>query len=518
MANMPSQPQSGVDRLIGYVKWRMAGKPFTHGAAGYDAWMEAYDPLFPTKQDVGVVSIICPVHDPHPDHLEQGIRSALEQSYKPIELILIDDGSARDTTAGVLDRFRHHPNVTVVSHEENRGIAASLNTGIEAASGEVLVFLDHDDVLAPDAVAWLGTALADADVAYTDEDQITPEGDRVQPFLKPAWSPMLLLGMNYVNHATAIKKATIESLGGFNDRFSGAQDHDLMLRVAESGAVVVHVPKVLYHWRQSPESVAHDVDAKPWALDAARACVASSLERRGVAANVIDAPEAGPYRFAIRFAPQQPAPRIITGANELTMRELNELVTDATQDTIMFVPGHEVPDDKIVTQLSGWLRLRGVAACGPMILDTDGRVAEAGWTIDHTGASPYGAGRVLAPEPFLEVARDTTALGGRYLVVARDHFLAVGGFTEGRTLTEAGVDLTFKLTTRLGLTCVADSTIRIRNTTPDPISLISPTMTEQDKFVSPHVGTDGIEIAAVPDDIAARRVLLGLRDALPPTA
>ena len=144
---------------------------------------------------------------------------------------------------------------------------------MKASSGDWVVFLDHDDTLEPHALAALARYIErhdDADLVYSDEDKLDPEGCYVAPFFKPDWSPDLLRNVNYVCHLVGVRRTLYDQVGGLRAGYDGAQDYDFVLRASAEARHVGHVADVLYHWRQHPGSTASDVRVKPDAHSAGR--------------------------------------------------------------------------------------------------------------------------------------------------------------------------------------------------------------------------------------------------------
>lgn len=484
--------------IADYVRWRSQGRPPDTIPPQYGPWMKAYDDIRPPSHEpVGKISIVCPVFDTPPALLSACVASVASQTYQDRELVLIDDGSTAHGTLEILAEATGRPGFRVVRSSDNLGIADATNRGIEAATGEYIAFVDHDDVLHPDALEWIANGLRDADVVYSDEDQLTPAGDRIYPFMKPDWSPRLLLGMNYVNHLTAIRRDVILAAGGFNGEYAGAQDHDLLLRLDESGARISHIPKVLYHWRQSPRSVAGDVDVKPWALDSARRTVAAAVERRGIDADVIDARGAGPYRFALEFRSMPGSVEIVAGS---TSAEVNHLSRMSTADVLILAPSNTTLSLNEQTQLAGWLADPSVVAAGPKIVDGDGSVREAGWIVSGGQARAYGYGVSDSPLPFLEVARESSAVGGDLLTIRRAQFLEGGSLDESLPLSLAGVQLSHRLCGARNGVCVVEPAVVTTVLPADAWTGAVPVHSQpgHDPFVSPHKAIDGMNIDAPP--------------------
>ncbi len=230
-------------------------------------------------------SVLVPVYKPDISELNECIDSVLGQMYTSWELILVADGPQPSDVYEAMER--DDPRVIVVRRAENGGIAAASQDGLDVASGEFLALLDNDDVIPDRALREIAAAIdADerVDMIYTDEDKLSSEGIRQETFAKPGFSFDRLRCHMYVGHFGVYRTDLARSVGGFRPGFDGSQDHDLALRVAERARVVAHVPQVLYHWRQSANSVALDPAAKDWAYEAGLRVVQSHLERTGMQA------------------------------------------------------------------------------------------------------------------------------------------------------------------------------------------------------------------------------------------
>lgn len=224
---------------------------------GAAALEEAGDPLAPAG-DVHL-SLIVPVHDADPAHLDALLASVLDQDADRCELIFSDDASSNPATRAWLAAHEGVARVTIVHSEQNRGIAETTNAGIHVARGAWVGFLDHDDVLCPFAVARIARALASrprAKFLYTDEvitnEHLIPTGF----FLKPDWDPVLLSGMNYVNHLSLYRRDRLLEIGLLEKSFDGSQDYELLLRYTHALAddEIVHLPYPAYAWRRGRKS------------------------------------------------------------------------------------------------------------------------------------------------------------------------------------------------------------------------------------------------------------------------
>ena len=156
-----------------------------------------------------------------------------------------------------------------------------------AGGGTFFALLDHDDLLVPTALQAVADAIADfsdVDYVYSDEDKLDLSGDYYDAFRKPDWSPERLRHQMYTAHLSALRSSVVRAVGGFREGFEGSQDHDLVLRVSERARRIVHVPEVLYHWRELPGSRAITVDEKPYASESGKRAVQAHLDRVEIAA------------------------------------------------------------------------------------------------------------------------------------------------------------------------------------------------------------------------------------------
>jgi GT2 family glycosyltransferase len=226
-------------------------------------------------------SIIVPVYDVEKKWLTATIDSVRAQHYQDWQLCLINDGSTKTHIKLTLDHYAaSDTRIITHHHRENLGIAQSSNTGLSIADGEYIILLDHDDLLEPDALSVLALTIAnhaDADLIYSDEDKIDSEDIFSHPFFKPGYSPALLLSQNYFGHLVACSRELLQDIGGFRTGFDGAQDYDLVLRGSRAAKRIVHIPQVLYHWRQIVGSTAFFYGEKDYAWSAGQRALQDHL-------------------------------------------------------------------------------------------------------------------------------------------------------------------------------------------------------------------------------------------------
>jgi GT2 family glycosyltransferase len=251
------------------------------------------------------ISVVLPVYDTPKEWLADAVGSVIKQSYPHWELLIINDGSTKTETKDALNSLEH-PQIKVISFVRNSGISAATSHGIDAASGDYIAFLDHDDILSPSALATVAAEItsSDADILYTDENifgEIPPNVEKGyfgQPHLKPDYSPELLLSHNYITHLLVVRQKLLDVVGGPRSEFDGAQDYDLVLRLTEKTDKVAHIPKPLYHWRQSAQSTALDSAAKPAAHGRAQKALEQALSRRAIRGRVLTANR--PHYFRVQ--------------------------------------------------------------------------------------------------------------------------------------------------------------------------------------------------------------------------
>ena len=257
-----------------------------------------------------MISVLMPVYNPPPQYLNDAIESVRAQVYPHWELCIADDKSTNPEIRALLERHAAaDQRIKLVFRPENGHISAASNSALDAATGEFVALLDHDDMLPAHSLYWLADALIgnpDTGVVYTDEDKIDAMGRRYDPYFKCGWNATLFRGQNMFCHLSAFRTSLVRSVGGFRSGFEGAQDYDLALRCVEQlrPAQIVHVPRVLYHWRAIPGSTAMAGNEKPYAMIAGQRAVQEHLDRLRIKARVETLPF-GHYR--VRYAlPDKP--------------------------------------------------------------------------------------------------------------------------------------------------------------------------------------------------------------------
>jgi GT2 family glycosyltransferase len=478
-----------------------------HEPQRYRAWIASREVPAPPSPGPRF-SILTPVFNPDSRHLEECIRSVRAQTYGEWQLVLANVSSAPHV-APICRRFSLTDDRLTVVTAENVGIAANTALAAEHATGEWLVFLDHDDALAPHALAAVAEVITtdqDVDFVYSDEDKLDERGDRVDPFFKPDWSPDLLGTVNYIGHLVAVRRSLYEAAGGLRDGFDGAQDYDFFLRATPLARKIVHIPDVLYHWRRHDNSTAIDVRVKPDAHGAGRRALQAFADRwspgawvdlgagptthrlryplRAELTSIIipfrDTPEmtdqclqslAGyfnelPYEvllvsnesredktFALmeQWERQYSWARCLEYDEPFNFQELNNWAVRQTEGPLLLFLNNdtEALHDKWLDGLAEHAQRPEIGVVGPRLLYPNGLVQHAGVVVGIGGFADHPwAG--LHPDAWTPAGpsywvRNFVAVTAACLMIERAKFEDVGGFDERFTVCGGDVDLGLRL-------------------------------------------------------------------------
>ncbi len=247
-----------------------------------------------------LVSVLLPVSGVQREWLERGLDSVLSQVYPHWELCICGDPT-EGRTREVLDRYeRLDERIKVTYPEGDASTSGLLKASLSLAHGEFVGLLEGGDELAPDAlfeVVMLLQEHPEADLIYSDVDEIDEKGNRSNPHFKPGWSPDVLLSGNYISQLCVYRRSLLEEVGGFREGFDGCRDYDLVLRATERTGEIHHIPKVLYHRRA--DLLTYSGDDRSSVRERTRQALSDTLERRGFEGSVEDGYL--PDRFRVRF-------------------------------------------------------------------------------------------------------------------------------------------------------------------------------------------------------------------------
>lgn len=260
------------------------------------------------KQEI-CFSIAVPVYRTPETFLRQMIESVTGQSYGNWELCIANGSPDDKKVRTVLEEYAGRDPRIRVKNLENQGIAGNSNAALAMAKGDYVGFLDHDDLLAPNALYEAAAYLEkypQTDMLYTDEDKVTEDlSAHFQPHLKPDFNLDLLRSNNYICHFLIVKRTLALRAGEFRQEYEGAQDYDFVLRCADQACRIGHVPEILYHWRTSRSSTADNPASKMYAYDAGKRAIEAHLQRRGEKGEVSLKKDLGFYRVVYPVKKQE---------------------------------------------------------------------------------------------------------------------------------------------------------------------------------------------------------------------
>jgi len=344
-----------------------------------------------------VVSVLLPPSDVEREWLERGLDSVFSQVYPRWELCICGD-PAEERTREVLDRYeRLDERIKVTYLKGDTSASGSLNASLSRARGEFVGLLDQSDELAPDALFEVVKYLQqrpEADLIYSDVDEINEKGNRSNPHFKPGWSPDLLLSGNYISRLSFYRRGLLEEVGGFREGFD--QDYDLVLRATERTGDIHHIPKVLYH-RRANLLASPDRD-KCRGRESARRALSDALQRRGLEGSVEDGYLADRFRVRLK----------VKGAPKVS-------VIIPTRDNVAFLRRCLESIERLTTYRSYEL----------LIIDNNSRYAE---TLEYLDSIPH---RVIPfREPFNYSRINNFAVShaeGEYVLLLNDDTEVISG-------------------------------------------------------------------------------------------
>jgi glycosyltransferase involved in cell wall biosynthesis len=488
-----------------------------------------------------------PVKDTDPVLLEDAIASVRRQTYPHWQLCIADDASSAPHVRAIIERHAAEDERVRVTFREWAGhIAAASNSALDLAGGEFVLLLDHDDRLLPDALAAFAETISqhpEVDLLYSDEDKLTAEGQRVDPFFKPAWSPTLFTATNYVNHLVALRRSLVAEVGAFRDEMVGSQDYDLLLRVEERARQIAHIPRILYSWRMAPGSTALGSAAKPYAVAAARRALDDAVARRHLPAVVTDGHLNGQLVLRRTDTPHRPQSISLLVHGEGTawqslLRGPHPPIVDAIAlDGAILPPGlatvatpNDLSGEAILVLAAAERPLTAesidcllepladdtVAAVGGLTLGPGSRVLQAGVAVAPSGQPVYTAAGLpaLPMQPFFlnlkDLAREIAAPAPGCAAIRRAVWHDLGGVNPALPVPLAVVDLCLRALATGRSTVSAPRARFARATALPPLPPIAghnwPWTTFADPFISPILNPasgDGLPLRC-PATVAAR--------------
>ena len=510
----PDEPPPEVAVVVDrYAEWISQHEP---DAAGLEAQRAAAASLSHQPK----ISLLLPVLNTPVAFLEDLLASLAAQTYGNFEICAVDGGSSDAKTIECLKQSQEkEPRLKLEFLPENLGVAENTNRALALATGDFMACIDHDDRLPPFALYELARAISDhpeGDMFYSDEDRLSEEGKRHAPFFKPEWSPEYLLSSMYLGHLTAYRRDLAERVGGFRKEFDLSQDYDFALRATEEAKAILHIPHVLYHWREHAAS--GSAGGKPEARQTNLAALADAMRRRGLAADVLEYPAANRVRMKITqwpkvsiiiptdspergkflveelprmtsypdyevvivtnsglaeqlalIAPPKPLFRFVRYDHVFNFSEKCNLGAHAASGDrlIFFNDDVESGQPDWIQNLIEPLENPAIGGVAPKLLYETGKIQHAGLVTGVRGLVGTACHQWPADSTdytnFAQSMRNVSALSGACLAMRRDDFFAVGEWDAVNVpIAHSDLDLSFKIRAA-GLRCVYTPFVTMRH-------------------------------------------------------
>ena len=343
-----------------------------HGTAGFPTPEEAkrqHETVFSKKIKI---SILVPLYNTPKKFLTQAIDSVIAQTYGNWELCLADGSDAEHAYVEQICREYSEKDNRILYQklEKNGGISENTNRCLAMATGDYIGLFDHDDILHPSVLFEYMRAICDEDADYIYCDETTFHGNSIDNMItlhfKPDFAIDNLRANNYICHFSVFDRKLLDGMELFRSRFDGSQDHDMILRLTARAKHVVHIPKLMYYWRSHKESVASDINAKSYAIEAAKGAVADHLQSAGYQNFEITSTKAFETIFRIRYEIQGNPKISIVIPNKDHLDDLKRCVTSILEKSsydnyeIIIVENNSVSDDifRYYDELRGNFRIK----------------------------------------------------------------------------------------------------------------------------------------------------------------
>lgn len=483
-----------------YLKWIQNNEPTSTQLEEQRNFKFEYEPK---------ISVIVPMYNTPKKYFIELVDSLKEQTYKNWELCLADGSGEKadfiDEIINTDDRINYK------FLNKNMGISGNSNEALKLATGEYYALLDHDDIIPTFSLFEIVKTInndRDAEFIYTDEDKIMEDKDRrMGPHFKSDYAPDTFRSYNYICHFSIFKKSLMDKLVGFNSEFDGSQDYDIILRATELANKIIHIPKILYHWRINENSVASSSAAKPYAYVAAKKAILASLDRQNIKADIEDSSILGLYRLKYKF---EGTPKVsIIILNKDHVKDLKKCITSILKSTydnyeIIIVENNSVDkktfeyydelsknskikvikskekgfnysklnnygvknatgdfylfmnNDVEILSTNDWLQLligtasrKDVGAVGGKLIYKDGTIQHAGVVLNFTGVAghvnAHMRNNAVGYFGRIMIQQNFSAVTGALLMVSKNNFEAVNGFDEEFPVAYNDIDFCLKL-------------------------------------------------------------------------
>lgn len=449
----------------------------------YDAKLDSF---FPTEEELKAqredtsfayrpkINVVVPAYETPEQFLRDLVDSLRAQTYDKWELC-IADGSSSDAVKRVLDSYTDE-RICYHKLEKNGGISENTNGGIPYANGDYIGFMDHDDVLSPNAMYEVARAISAYEkehgkkpqLLYSDEDKVSADLRHFsQPHFKSDFNLELLRDNNYICHFTVVSRELLGKVGGFRKEYDGSQDYDFILRCAEQTQEICHIPKILYHWRMHDASTAGDSDSKDYTFDAGKRALEAHFSRLGILATVENRQEVGCYHV-IYEQKKIPSVHAFAYGEDADAASINRQLQKIKEDYILFKdPALRIRQSDWLEELFSYAMQSDVGIVGSKTYTSHGK-------IDQNGLVYYADGTVVKAFEGLRgsykgycrkavLAQEVSGASLSLALVRKDVLLRAGGLPEDMTEPARSMELSRRIHA-LGLRVIQDPYVEADDT------------------------------------------------------
>lgn len=427
------------------------------------------------------ISIVVPVYNTPQKFFEELVKSLQKQTYSNWELCLAD--GSPEPIAYMQEYPKKDNRIKYKIIGENKGISGNTNEALTLATGDFIGLLDHDDLLPVFSLYEVVKAINEnpnVEFLYSDEDKLeTAKGPRYGVFFKPDFSPYTLNSANYICHFSIFKKELMDKLEGFRSEYDGSQDFDIVARASELTQNIVHIPKVLYHWRAHKNSTAQNSDSKPYAFEVGKKVIKDHIKRSlNTDVEVTDGLTPGSYEIKYTVKDNPKVSIIVDGRNcyendiEKIIRKIDNITNYENYEIIaisnqylenvkkVIAPTNDVfkdyneaviqaegkyfiiVDDNLnkidkstyIEDLVGICQDKNVGIVGTKLYNKDGQVEHSGIILGMNGAGDFlykGAPKDIGTYmQRLLIIHNVSCVYVKYAMIDKDTFMQIGEFTD----------------------------------------------------------------------------------------
>lgn len=431
-----------------------------------------------------LISIVVPAYETPERYLREMIDSVLAQSYRNWELCIADGSGTESVELIAAEYASDDARIRLKRLSSNGGISENTNAGFAMAKGEYIALMDHDDLLEGNALYEMAACLNASfsgegrkmAMIYSDEDKINGDGTvHSRPHFKPDFNLEFLRRNNYFCHFLLFSSELLKKAGGLRKEYDGAQDYDFALRCVDAGAVVRHVPKILYHWRIHEGSTAGNSGDKAYAFDNGCMAIEAHLERCGAPGEARVTANLGVYQVRYRLRGEYKI-TVVSGNKEqlgqirgyyralawngkeyrFQIQYLQEeflyngIEKACTGDYILYIgKGAKAKPKGLIEGLLGICQQTRVGIAGAKLLAPNGRVVSCGLIYDGQGRLAGACSGIPAAYKgyFLHavIPQNVSVLSFGCVMLRKDVFARLGGLDESLSEIYREADYCFRL-------------------------------------------------------------------------